>query len=100
METMKMDVVQYEKCTVCNSQNINLELPTADHSVSGEAFEIYKCGDCGFHFTQEIPVPEKIGRYYKSEDYISHSDTKEGLINKLYHIVRDIMLERKYRLVE
>ncbi len=95
-----MELIQYTTCTVCDSKNIEPDLPTQDYSVSGEAFEIYQCKDCGFHFTQDIPAPEAIGRYYKSEDYITHSNTKKGLINQLYHIVRDYMLGKKYQLVK
>ncbi|MEM1318865.1 MAG: class I SAM-dependent methyltransferase [Bacteroidota bacterium] len=94
------EVIQYTTCVVCNSKNIELDFPTQDYSVSGEAFEIYKCKDCSFHFTQAIPAPEAIGRYYKSEDYISHSNTKKGLINQLYHVVRDYMLGKKHQLVK
>jgi 2-polyprenyl-3-methyl-5-hydroxy-6-metoxy-1,4-benzoquinol methylase len=41
-----------------------------------------------------------VGQYYQSEDYISHSNTKEGFINKAYHFVRKIMLSRKYNLIK
>ena len=91
--------IEHQKCPVCFSKDLKLALPTHDHSVSKEDFQLHDCQACGFRFTQHIPVPEEIGRYYKSEDYISHSDTKEGLVNKLYHFVRDFMLERKFKLV-
>lgn len=37
--------------------------------------------------------------YYASPDYISHSDTRKGIINRLYHLIRCYMLGRKARLV-
>ena len=43
--------------------------------------------------------PDEIGKYYQSQDYVSHSDTRKGLMNKLYHFGRTIMLKKKYRMV-
>lgn len=70
-----------------------------DHSITGETFELWRCAGCDFLFTQDPPVPEEAGRYYQGEEYISHSDNQEGLVNKLYHQARDFMLGRKYALV-
>ncbi|MEI2749379.1 MAG: class I SAM-dependent methyltransferase [Ferruginibacter sp.] len=39
------------------------------------------------------------GKYYQSAAYVSHSDTKEGLVNRLYHKVRSITLSGKRKLV-
>lgn len=41
-----------------------------------------------------------MGRYYKSEDYISHSDSKKGIANKLYHVARVLMLEKKLKSIK
>src|SRR3546814_10696301 len=38
--------------------------------------------------------------FYKSENYVSHTDTRKGLVNQLYHRVRTIMLSRKQGLLE
>ena len=70
-----------------------------DHSVSKETFEIWQCSVCKLRFTQDVPDESSIGRYYKSPDYISHSNTRTGLINKLYHLVRNYTLRQKKRLV-
>ncbi len=58
-----------------------------------------KCNSCGFKFTQDIPDENSIGRYYQAEDYISHSGSKKGIINKLYHVVRARSLKQKFKLV-
>lgn len=50
-------------------------------------------------FTQDVPDEKSIGRFYRSDAYVSHSNTKEGLINNLYHRVRKITLEQKRKLV-
>lgn len=54
-----------------------------------------RCRNCGFKFT--CPVPKDLNPYYDSEDYISHSKTKKGLINRLYHLAQQYNLASKYK---
>ena len=75
-------------------------LTCVDHYASGEAFHLCRCSACGFLFTQDFPAEAEIGRYYESPDYISHTDTRRGLANRLYHYVRQYMLRRKARLIK
>ncbi len=92
--------IVYDKCPCCGSSRISFVLKAIDHTVSKEEFEIWECSDCSLRFTQNVPSAEEIGAYYKSEDYISHSDSKKGLINSLYHKVRKITLKGKKHLIE
>lgn len=92
-------MLEHKHCTVCDGTELKLLLPLKDYSISKEDFEIFQCSNCQFVFTQNVPHEAEIGPYYKSEDYISHSDTNEGFINKAYHFVRKIMLSRKHRLI-
>ena len=46
-----------------------------------------------------VPVEAEIGKYYETPDYISHTDTRKGAMNTIYHYVRSYMLGRKARLV-
>ena len=75
-------------------------LEAKDHSVSGDFFEIFECEQCSLRFTFPPPDPEQIDRYYQSEDYISHSNTRKGLVNRLYHLVRNRTLASKYKLLK
>ncbi|MGM0498459.1 MAG: class I SAM-dependent methyltransferase, partial [Bacteroidota bacterium] len=95
-----MNRINYDYCPLCNSERIQKQTEVKDFSISGELFDIYSCPECGFHFTQNHPDESDIGPYYQSEDYISHSDTSKGLINKIYHWIRKIMLGRKFRLIK
>jgi 2-polyprenyl-3-methyl-5-hydroxy-6-metoxy-1,4-benzoquinol methylase len=54
---------------------------------------------CNFRFTNPIPTENTIGEYYKSENYISHSSTKKGVINKIYHRVRERAIKQKESLI-
>jgi SAM-dependent methyltransferase len=67
--------------------------------VSHETFTIWQCGLCGLRFTQDVPDAGSIGPYYRSDNYISHSNTNKGLVNSLYHMVRKQTLSDKYRLI-
>lgn len=95
-----MSVIHYTSCPVCHSTQISAVLAVKDHSVSKETFSVWECAACSFRFTQDVPDALSIGPYYQSEDYISHSDTAKGLINRLYHRVRNITLKQKRELVE
>jgi 2-polyprenyl-3-methyl-5-hydroxy-6-metoxy-1,4-benzoquinol methylase len=72
---------------------------TCTDSASGEQFELWSCQECGFLFTQEVPVEAEIGRYYEAPDYISHTNTRKGVMNAVYHLVRSYMLGNKARLI-
>ena len=70
-----------------------------DFLVSSEEFSLMKCTVCGFIMTVNPPDERDMKQYYLSEDYISHSDRKQNLTEDIYHLVRHIMLGRKYLLM-
>lgn len=89
-----------EVCPICENTSFEAFLTCKDYTVSGETFSLQKCSNCGFVITSPRPLQNFLGNYYKSENYVSHSDTQKGLINKMYHWVRKITLKRKLRLIE
>lgn len=91
---------EIKECPICSHSEFTPFLKAVDYTVSNETFSIVACNNCGFHFTNPIPTIEKIGDYYKSENYISHSSTNKGLINKLYQAVRKRTLKQKVKLVK
>ena len=82
-------------CPVCGSADISILFTARDHMVSGESFPVAGCVRCKARFTQDVPGESEISPYYKSEAYISHTDTRKGLVNRLYHIVRNHTLQKK-----
>jgi 2-polyprenyl-3-methyl-5-hydroxy-6-metoxy-1,4-benzoquinol methylase len=96
---MQTSSIVYTFCPVCDADNIHPVLTARDHTVSQKEFEIWECAVCSFRFTQHVPDANAIKAYYQSENYISHSNTKKGLVNRLYHFVRKQTLARKRRLV-
>lgn len=92
-------VIHYDRCPLCASEKISKALTATDHTVSKLPFPIWECGDCTARFTQDIPTQAEIGAFYKSEAYISHTDSNKGLINRLYHRVRSFTLSNKKGIV-
>ncbi len=93
-------MIHYTQCPVCNSDKITPQLTAEDFTVSHQQFSIWHCNDCTHRFTQNVPGQDAIGPYYQSDSYISHSDTKKGLVNTLYHMVRKRTLNSKRKMVE
>lgn len=93
-------MTKFDQCPVCSGKDIHEVLKVKDFTVSGKTFPVFHCNLCTARFTQDIPGETEIGAYYQSENYISHTDTREGLINKLYHLVRTRTLKDKRKMVE
>jgi 2-polyprenyl-3-methyl-5-hydroxy-6-metoxy-1,4-benzoquinol methylase len=74
---------------------LHKEFSAVDRLVSQETFDVWLCDHCGFRFTQDVPDEQEIASYYESSDYISHSDVENGLMNRLYHLARNMMLTAK-----
>ena len=92
-------MTHYSGCPVCQGRSITEKLSAKDHTVSEKIFSIWQCNDCTALFTQDVPGQEEIGSYYQAESYISHSDTKKGLVNSLYHLVRKQTLVSKKNMI-
>ncbi len=74
-------------------------LKVKDHSVSGEEFVLVRHPELDLLETTPKPSLERLPEYYKSEDYISHTDAKRNVFEKVYHVVRNISLQRKLKLI-
>ena len=91
--------MHHATCPACASPNVAYALTAEDHTVSHERFDVWHCKSCTLRFTQDAPDAAAIGRFYESEEYISHSNTSEGLVNGLYQRVRRITLTQKRALL-
>jgi 2-polyprenyl-3-methyl-5-hydroxy-6-metoxy-1,4-benzoquinol methylase len=93
-------MIHYTNCPACNGTQIVEVLVAKDYTVSQQNFSIWHCSVCTLRFTQDVPSQNEIAPYYQSDAYISHSDTKKGFINNLYHWVRKKTLRSKRKLIE
>ncbi len=92
----------YEKlteCPVCGGSNITNHKVVVDHSVSKESFVITICEGCQFQFTNPRPIDKEIGKYYQSDNYISHSNKSNSPINLLYKLARRFAIKSKLKLI-
>ena len=89
-----------EQCPTCNSKEFKNYLICDDHAVSKESFAITQCTNCELLLTNPRPAQQSIGKYYASEDYISHTNKANNLTNYLYKIVRNITFKTKRNWVE
>lgn len=87
-------------CPLCGNTVFSIFLHSKDYFFSGEEFDIVKCTKCGLKLTNPRPEADEIGRYYESEDYLSHDVKKKSLISSIYKIARKISLGNKFRLVK
>jgi SAM-dependent methyltransferase len=86
-------------CPLCVSGKPESFLETCDFFLTKEKFILARCPSCGFILTQDPPGEEKIGRYYESEEYVSHDDSGKGISQHIYRRVRSLMLKRKRKIV-
>ncbi len=89
-----------QNCPVCGSPHSSLKFKAKDYTVSNEMFHIVTCDSCRLIYTNPRPAAHEAGPYYHASAYISHSDTNEGIVNKLYHAVRKFTLQSKTNWIE
>lgn len=88
-----------EECPVCKNSKFTNYLICNDHSVSGESFALVKCTKCSLVFTNPRPEEKALSNYYKTDQYISHTDRANTPINFIYKLVRKYTLSQKTRLI-
>ena len=72
-------------------------LKTKDFAVSGEEFELML--DMELNMLRTYPEPENLDSYYNSETYISHTDSADNFVGKLYQYIKKYNLKRKVSLI-
>lgn len=90
---------EIKNCPVCNQEQFQHYKTCKDFTVSKESFTIVKCTNCGFKFTNPRPTANNIVGYYKSEEYVSHTNSNKGIINTIYQQVRKQTLRDKVKII-
>lgn len=70
-----------------------------DYVVSGEEFTLRYDEHRKMFVTHPQPKIETLPSYYKSENYISHTDAKTSFIDKIYQAVKGFSVDKKVKLV-
>ncbi len=89
-----------ESCLICDNKVFTTVLNVKDYFLSGDEFSIYKCSGCGLLITRPMPELSKLGDYYASENYISHSSESTDAISRVYHLVRNYTHKKKFNLLK
>ena len=75
-------------------------LTCIDHTVTKEEFHLEWDSQLEMYITTPRPDEEDLYKYYASEAYISHTDSKDSFIDKLYQTVKNYTIKQKVKLVE
>lgn len=87
-----------ESGTVVGASGLSKQvLRTKDFMVSGEEFALIQVDENGLLRTH--PVPANLSAYYQSEAYISHTDRRKTLFEKLYQGFKVVNLKSKIKLL-
>lgn len=70
-----------------------------DFSVSGESFSLLLNEEYQILKTHPQPTLDKLGSYYEFEDYISHTDGKRTMFEKMYHFIKRKAIRDKVKLI-
>jgi len=86
-------------CFACGGQ-FQKQLDVKDHFLSQEMFEVHCCSSCNLRRTFPVPDPGEIGKYYETDDYLSHGDDQKGLFAWLYRVAKKYNLSKKGRILK
>lgn len=80
--------------------NKQILLKTQDFLVSGESFSLEYDAELDMLITRPQPNPDQLSVYYKSENYISHTDSQKSFIDKIYQAVKTRAIHKKVKLLQ
>src|SRR5687768_15415008 len=88
------------ECPICNGTAFSHYLTCTDYTVSHETFNLLQCKACDLVITSPGPSDAELGKYYLSDDYISHAKTNKSIFDKFYGITRHYTLYWKLNLIK
>lgn len=90
-----------DSCPLCESGHFRNYMICQDFTVTNESFAIVECVHCGLKFTNPRPNEHEIGKFYNSEEYVSHSNkSQNSLLSFAYNTVRNKAINSKYKIID
>ena len=86
-------------CPLCGGHSRGHSTAIIDRSLTQETFLLEDCPKCGLRYTNPRPGAHELGRYYEGERYISHTNARETLLDRLYQLARKRALRSKQALI-
>ena len=83
-------------CPLCGFEKNSPYIKPYHWRKTQKHFSVVSCESCNHLYTYDAPEEDDIGPYYDSDTYISHTDTKESLFDRVYGLVKQYMLSRKW----
>jgi 2-polyprenyl-3-methyl-5-hydroxy-6-metoxy-1,4-benzoquinol methylase len=80
-------------------QKENFPLTVKDYLVTNEEFTLIYNSQKEMLLTNPQPEANQLSKYYESDDYISHTDNKKGIVSFLYQKVKKRALQNKLNLI-
>ena len=99
---MNIDMKQAEKGykePYDKKKNLEPYLTCIDYTVSRETFSLLLDPEKDLLVTFPRPNKADLPTYYESEEYISHTDSKRTLMDKVYQAVKTYSLKKKLKLI-
>src|SRR5690625_6702055 len=78
-----------------NSENT---FKVKDHFLTQKEFYLNKNSEFGYLETH--PIPENLSEFYKSENYISHTDSRKSLFEKVYQKLKLNNIRYKFSILD
>lgn len=92
-------MIDIQSCPACGGDKLTNYNQCIDYTVSHETFSLLKCTTCDLVVTSPRPHEEDLGKYYQSNNYISHSGKASTVIDKVYLVARNFTLKKKLALL-
>ena len=80
-------------------QKENFPLKVKDYLVTNEEFTLIYNSEKEMLLTNPQPEANQLSKYYESDNYISHTDNKKGIVSFLYQTVKKRALQNKLNLI-
>lgn len=84
-------------CPLCNSSDSKFYIKPYHWRKTKKQFTVVECNKCAHLYTKDAPLESDIAAYYDSETYISHTDSKKTVFDKIYNVVKQYMLAQKWK---
>lgn len=92
-------MIKIEHCPICGLGEFSTVRKGYYFRGKREDFSVQECKHCKLWLTNPRPHQDDLGRYYDTEDYVSHTDGRKGALDLIYNAVRDYAVRRKLDLL-
>lgn len=93
------DLVMNDQDPLMREEDLSPFLDCVDYTVSRETFSLLRDKTTGLLITTPRPSLDKLSSYYESEDYISHTDSKRSMMDKVYQMIKGYSIKKKLRMI-